>query len=85
MSARSLSNVVHGFAAMSHHPGNALLLACAAQAAKRIAEANEQNLANTAWGFAKLQFNPGNALLRAYEAAAVRRADEFKPQGLVRS
>ena len=70
---------------MSHHPGNAALLACAAQAAKRIAEANEHILANTAWGFAKLQFHPGNALLRAYEDAAVRRADEFKPQGLVRS
>ena len=85
MSARSLSNVVHGFAAMSHHPGNALLLACAAQAAKRTAGAKPQELANTAWGFAKLQFNPGDALLRASEAAAVRRADEFDPQEVVRS
>ena len=70
---------------MSHHPGDALLMACAAQAAKRIAEAKQQTLSNTAWGFAKLQFNPGNALLRASEAAAVRRTGEFSPQGVVRS
>ena len=70
---------------MGHHPGDGLLVACAAQAAERVAEAHPQGLTNTLWGFAKLQFNPGDALLRAYEAAAVRRADEFSPQGVVRS
>lgn len=70
---------------MSHHSGDALLLACAAQAAKRIAKAKTQDLTMTAWGFAKLQFTRGDALLRAYEAAAVRRADEFNPQNVVRS
>ena len=51
---RELANIVHGFAAMRHHPGGALLGACAAQAAKRIAEAYPQGLANTLWGFAKV-------------------------------
>ena len=82
--ARQVANIVHGFAAMGHHPGSALLAACALQAAERVAEAAPQNLANTAWGFAKLQFNPGDALLRAYEAAAQRRAEDFKPQNVVR-
>ena len=83
--ARELANIVHGFASMRHHPGNALLVACAAQAAERIAEAYPQGLANTLWGFAKLQYNPGVALLRACEAAAARRAEEFKPQEVVLS
>lgn len=78
-----MANTVHGFAAMRHHPGDALLGACSAQAAKRIAEATSQDLGNTLWGFAKLTFNPGRALLRACEAAAVTRAGSFNPQGVV--
>ena len=51
---RQLANIVHGFAAMRHHPGDALLVACAAQAAERFCEANPQGLSNTLWGFAKV-------------------------------
>lgn len=69
---------------MGDHPDNALLVACAAQAAERVAEAISQDLANTIWAFAKLQVNPGDALLRACEAAAVRRAVDFNPQEVVR-
>ena len=76
---RQVANIVHGFAAMGHNPGNALLAACASQAAERVAEAVPQNLANTLWGFATLDFNPGHALLRACEAAAMRRAEGFAP------
>ena len=39
---------------MRHHPGDVLLVACAAQAAQRVAEADPQNLANTLSGFAKV-------------------------------
>ena len=53
---RQLANIVHGFAAMRHHPGDALLVACAAQAAERFSEANPQELSNTLWGFAKVSF-----------------------------
>ena len=82
--ARQLSNIVHGFAALGHHPGNVLLATCASQAAEHVAEALPQNLAITLWGFATLDFNPGHALFRAFEAAAVRRAKGFAPQNVVR-
>ena len=49
-----MANIVHGFAAMGHHPGDALLVACTAQAAERVTEADPQGLANTLWGFAKV-------------------------------
>ena len=50
---RQVATIVHGFAALRHHPGHALLAACAAQAAERVAEASAQCLENTIWGFAK--------------------------------
>ena len=84
LTARQVASIVLGFAALRHHPGHALLAACAAQAAERVTEATAQGLENTLRGFANLQFNPGDALLRAYEAAAVRHAEEFIPQAVVR-
>lgn len=78
-----MANIVHGFAAMDHHPGDAVLAACAAQAAKRVNEANPTDLANTLWGFATLKYNPGRDLLRACERASVRRAGEFIPRNTV--
>ena len=67
---------------MGHNPGQELLAACAAQAAKRIQEASPQSLCNTLWGFAKLQYNPGDALLAACSAQALERMQEKKPQEL---
>lgn len=52
--ARCVANIVHGFAAMHHHPGDAVLAACTAQAAQRMDQANPHDLANTLWGFAKI-------------------------------
>ena len=54
LSARCTSNIVHGFAAMGHHPGGALLAACAAQAAARMRDANLQSVSCTLWGFATM-------------------------------
>ena len=80
---RCVANILHGFATMGHHPGAALLEACAAQALKRIHECEPQNLSNILWSCAKLQHNPGAALLRSFEAAAVRSAAAFNPQNVV--
>ena len=88
LSARCTASIVHGFAAMGHHPGGALLEACAAQAAARACEANLQSVSNTLWGFATLRHNPGDVLLRASEAAIVRRclqsAGDCAPHAVVR-
>ena len=81
---RCMANIVHGFAAMDHHPGDAVLAACATQAAQRMGQANPHDLADTLWGFAKLNFHPGNELLRACERASVRRAKDFIPRSTVR-
>lgn len=88
LSARCAANIVHGFAAMGHHPGDALLDACAAQAAARMREANMHSVSSTLWGFATLRHNPGDALLRASEAAIVERcsqsAGDVAPNAVVR-
>lgn len=88
LSSRCTSNIVHGFAAMGHHPGDALLEACAEQAAARMREANLQSVSNTLWGFATLRHNPGDALLRASEAAIAERcsrsARDVAPSAVVR-
>ena len=88
LSARCTSNIVHGFAAMGHHPGDVLLEACAVQAAARMCEANLQSVSNTLWGFATLRHKPGDALLRASEAAIVARcsrpARDVAPTAVVR-
>ena len=81
--ARCVATIVHGFAAMDHHPGDAVLAACAAQAAQRINQANPLDLANTLWGFARLNFHPGYELLRACERASVRTANDFIPRNTV--
>ena len=57
---------MHGFAAIRHHPGDALLVACAAQAAERVTEADPQGLVNTVWGFAKVSFLVHLKLLAAF-------------------
>ena len=44
--ARSVANILHGFATMDHHPGEALLEACATQAVCRIWQVNLQEVAN---------------------------------------
>ena len=74
---------------MGHHPGDALLAACAGQAAARMREANFQSVSTTLWGFATLRHKPGDDLLRASEAAIVARcsraAREVAPSAVVRS
>ena len=73
---------------MGHHPGGALLAACAAQAAARMREANFQSVSNTLWGFATLRHKPGDDLLQASEAAIVARcsraARDVAPSAVVR-
>ena len=54
LSARNVANIVWALAKLGGHPGDALLGACAAQAAMRVREANAQNIANTLWAFASL-------------------------------
>ena len=83
LEARSVANILHGLATMDHHPGEALLEACTAQAIECIWEATPQSVANTLWSFATLQHNPGAALLRGLEAAAARSAAAFNPQNVV--
>ena len=80
---RCVANIVHGFAAMHHHPGDEVLAACAAQAAQRIKHANPLDLANILWGFARLNFHPGYELLQACERACVRTAADFIPRNTV--
>jgi len=54
LSARNVANIVWALAKLGGHPSDALLGACAAQAAARVHEANAQNIANTLWAFASL-------------------------------
>ena len=82
LTPRAVANILHGFAAMGHHPGKALLGACAAQAVKRTWEATPQNVANILGSYAKLQHNPGDALLAACAAQALERIREATPQNL---
>ena len=58
---------------MGHHPGEALLEACAAQAIVYIRTATPQEVANTLWSYAKLQHSPGDAFLAACAALALAR------------
>ena len=69
---------------MKHHPGDALLGACVAQAQKQLPHFKEQELANMMWAFAKLDHCPDATLLQSCEAHATRTAEAFVPQGLVR-
>ena len=78
----AMSNILHGFATMGHHPGEELLEACAAQAIARISEATPQTVANNVWSFATLQHNPGGVLLAACAAQAVKRIREANPQNV---
>ena len=80
LDTRNVANILHGFATMDHHPGEALLQACAARAVDRIWEATPQAVANTVWSFAKLQHSPGGVLLAACAAQAVNRIRQATPQ-----
>lgn len=65
---------------MQHHPGDALLAACAAQAAQRLEETSPQELSRLLWGFAELKRDPGPAALAAYAAHAAQCIHKASPQ-----
>ena len=78
-------DLVGGFAAMQHHPGDALLAACAAQAAQRIEETSPEELSRLLWGFAELKCEPGPAALAAYAAHAAKCIHKASPQLMART